>query len=120
VHHRAVVFVVSDFADADYERALKVAARRHDVIGIEIVDPWESDLPKGGLLLLQDAETGERRWADFGDSRVRAAFADASSAARDGRRAAFRRARLDRVEISSSRPAHLPLARLFRRREGRT
>lgn len=120
VRRRAVVFVVSDFADAGYERALRIAARRHDVVGLEIVDPGEAELPGGGLLLLQDAETGERRWLDWGDARVRSAYATAIADARVERRAAFRRARLDRVEIPSSRPAHVPLASLFRVRERRS
>jgi uncharacterized protein (DUF58 family) len=120
VRRRAIVFLVSDFHDSGYERALKIAAHQHDVVGIEIVDPAEAELPGTGLLLLRDAESGERRWVDAGDQRVRRALATATAAARDSRRAAFRRARLDRVEIPSSLPAHVPLARLFRLRERRS
>jgi len=120
VRRRAVVFVVSDFDDQGYERELRVVSRRHDVIGLEIVDPEASELPRAGLLLLQDAETNERRVVDASDPRVRRAFVEAVSSARDARRAAFRRARIDRAEIDASRPAHVPLARLFRLRERRT
>jgi uncharacterized protein (DUF58 family) len=120
VRRRAIVFVVSDFNDGGYERALRVAARQHDVVGIEIVDPDEGGLPTGGLLLLEDAETGERRFVDAEDAGVRRAFAAAIEDGRAERRAAFGRARLDRVEIASTQPAHVPLASLFRLRERRS
>jgi uncharacterized protein (DUF58 family) len=120
VRRRAIVFVVSDFNDDGYQRALRVASRQHDVVGIEIVDPDEGGLPRGGLLLLEDAETGERRFVDAEDAGVRRAFAEALESSRAERRVAFRRARLDRVEIASTRPAHVPLARLFRMRERRS
>jgi uncharacterized protein (DUF58 family) len=57
--HKSIVFILSDFADAGYEQALKVAAKRHDIIGIQVHDKRDVELPKIGLLQLQDAETGE-------------------------------------------------------------
>jgi uncharacterized protein (DUF58 family) len=57
--HKSIVFILSDFADAGYEQTLKIAARRHDIIGIQVFDKRDIDLPKIGLLRLQDAETGE-------------------------------------------------------------
>jgi uncharacterized protein (DUF58 family) len=55
---RSVVFVISDFVDTTYEKALRQAAARHDVIAIEIQDPRDTDLPETGPVLLRDAETG--------------------------------------------------------------
>ena len=57
--HKSIVFILSDFADAGYEQALKVAAKRHDIIGIQVHDKRDVELPKIGLVQLQDAETGE-------------------------------------------------------------
>ncbi len=57
--HKSIVFILSDFADAGYEQSLKVAARRHDIIGIQVHDKRDIELPKVGLLQLQDAETGK-------------------------------------------------------------
>jgi uncharacterized protein (DUF58 family) len=57
--HKSIVFILSDFADAGYEQTLKVAARRHDIIGIQVHDKRDIELPKIGLLQLQDAETGK-------------------------------------------------------------
>lgn len=55
---RAVVFLISDFMDAGYERALRIARGRHDVIAVPLRDPWENRWPAGVRLLVEDAETG--------------------------------------------------------------
>jgi uncharacterized protein (DUF58 family) len=55
---RAVVFLVSDFLDEGFERPLRIAARRHDLVGACVGDPWERALPSGARLLLEDAESG--------------------------------------------------------------
>ncbi len=54
---KAVVFILSDFLDSQYEQALKIAARRHDIIAIPISDPWEHRLPAGIQLLMEDGES---------------------------------------------------------------
>ena len=57
--HKSIVFILSDFADAGYEQTLKMASRRHDIIGIQVYDRRDKDLPKIGLVQVRDAETGE-------------------------------------------------------------
>jgi uncharacterized protein (DUF58 family) len=65
---RGLVFVISDFiGDVDWEPALTRLSQRHEVITIRIVDPMELDLPDLGLVLVEDAETGEQLFADTGD-----------------------------------------------------
>lgn len=56
--HKSIIFILSDFADAGYEHSLKVAAKRHDIIGIQVHDKSDIALPGTGLLQVQDAETG--------------------------------------------------------------
>ncbi len=68
---KSIAFILSDFLDANYEDALRVAGKKHDVIGIKIYDPMDRKLPDAGLLQVQDAETGATRWVDSGDSHVR-------------------------------------------------
>ncbi|NOZ01127.1 MAG: DUF58 domain-containing protein [Deltaproteobacteria bacterium] len=55
---RAAIFVVSDFEVPDFERELRVTAKRHDVHALYVRDPVEDRLPEGGIIPLQDAETG--------------------------------------------------------------
>jgi uncharacterized protein (DUF58 family) len=56
---KAIVFILSDFMDDAYENALKIVARKHDVTGIRIFDKREMEMPKIGMVPMQDAETGE-------------------------------------------------------------
>lgn len=60
VTRRAVVFLISDFLDENYSRPLAVAARRHDLVAIPVVDPGEDDLADVGIVTLEDPETGEQ------------------------------------------------------------
>ena len=65
---RSLVFVISDFiGDVDWEPALTRLSQRHEVVTIRVVDPMELDLPDLGLVLVEDAETGEQLLADTGD-----------------------------------------------------
>ena len=65
---RSLVFVISDFiGDVDWEPALTRLSHRHEVVAIRVVDPMELDLPDLGLVLVEDAETGEQLLADTSD-----------------------------------------------------
>jgi uncharacterized protein (DUF58 family) len=65
---RSLIFVISDFiGDVDWEPALTRLAHWHEVVAIRVVDPIEVDLPDLGLILIEDAETGEQLFADTGD-----------------------------------------------------
>jgi len=112
---RAVVIIVSDFLDLNFERTLRRLNRRHDVIAISIVDPREERFPASGLARVVDAETGEPRLIDLSRSDV-------------GRRAAqrteviarrFRAANVDHLAISTVVPYDRALLRFFRERVAR-
>lgn len=69
---RTITFVLSDFLDTtDYSRPLLVAARKHDLIGLQLYDRWMAELPNVGLLKLTDAETGHEQVVDTSSSKVR-------------------------------------------------
>jgi len=67
---RTITFILSDFISAPYEAPLQLAARRHDVVGIQVYDRADRELPKAGLLQIVDSETGALRWIDSSDKRV--------------------------------------------------
>jgi uncharacterized protein (DUF58 family) len=75
VKKRSICFIISDFLSMEYEQALRVAARRHDVIGVNIIDPREENLPDVGLIRAQDAESGAIRWIDTSSQRLREEYA---------------------------------------------
>jgi uncharacterized protein (DUF58 family) len=71
---KSIAFVLSDFLDANYEDALRIAGKKHDVIGIKIYDKMDMELPKAGLLQVLDAETGQTKWIDSGNAFVRQSY----------------------------------------------
>jgi uncharacterized protein (DUF58 family) len=71
IRQSSIAFVLSDFIDANYEDALRVAGKKHDLIGIRIYDQMDQALPDAGLMQLMDAETGLTQWVDTGSAFVR-------------------------------------------------
>src|SRR4249919_375867 len=68
---KSIAFILSDFLDANYEDALRIAGKKHDVIGIKLYDKMDELLPDAGLLQVQDAENGATKWVDSSNSFVR-------------------------------------------------
>ena len=119
ISRRAVVFVVSDFLAAGHERALAVAARRHDLVAIRIGDRREAELPDIGFVDFEDAESGERVTVNLSDQVFRHTFAADAQAAGEARTQLFRRTGVDVVEVSADRPYIERLMRFFRERARR-
>ncbi|HET9429821.1 MAG TPA: DUF58 domain-containing protein [Chitinophagaceae bacterium] len=71
---KSIAFILSDFVDANYEDALRVAGKKHDIVGIKLYDPMDMKLPDAGLIQVEDAETGETKWVDTGNSFVRHSY----------------------------------------------
>lgn len=118
----AVVFVVSDFMDSNFDKALRITARRHDVVAVSIADKREQELPNVGRILLEDAETGELVEVNTGSAKVRQKFADDARRACEDRRERLTRAGLDLIELETGVSYTLPLKRFFEtriRRAGR-
>ncbi|MCK2213410.1 DUF58 domain-containing protein [Actinomadura sp. ATCC 31491] len=85
---RALVVVVSDFiGDGDWERSLQRLARRHEVVALRVVDAADDTLPEAGLIVVEDAETGEQLVVDSADPLLRVRLREAVDA-RDARLAA--------------------------------
>jgi uncharacterized protein (DUF58 family) len=110
---RAVAFLISDFLApvADYERVLRVAARRHDLVPVTVTDPLEEALPPVGLVELEDPETGEVAVFDTSGPEAEA-FAEDSRRARQARESLWRRLNLDAISLRTDRP-YLPALTSF-------
>jgi uncharacterized protein (DUF58 family) len=116
---KSVVFVISDFMARDYEKELRVTARRHDVICCPVSDPRESELPAVGLLEVQDPETGALLLLDTDSKGVREAFH--AQAAKEGTalREMFKKMKVDTITLSTERPFADDVRKLFRKRQVR-
>lgn len=75
IKKKSILFVLSDFDAKNYDHAMRIAAKKHDLTGIRIVDRAEVELPKLGLVPMLDPETNTIQWVDTSDSKVRSAHA---------------------------------------------
>ncbi|MBN8708595.1 MAG: hypothetical protein BGO12_18525 [Verrucomicrobia bacterium 61-8] len=112
----AVVFVISDFLDEGFEKALRVTNQRHDVIAVSIFDRREVELPDVGVISLEDAETGDWMEVDTSDVRLREAFQKRALSERAARRRVLERTGLDIIELETGKPFQLALKSFFDRR----
>jgi len=119
VTKRSVVFLVSDFLDAGYERTLRIVNRKHDLVAISVHDPREETLPDVGIVAVVDAETGQPAMIDTGSARVRQAFAAHAARARSAGREIVKRAGVDLLEVSTGTDYDRSLVSFFRERARR-
>jgi hypothetical protein len=116
---KSVAFLISDFFAGGFERALALAAAKHDVIPVMIVDPRDDELPDVGMASFQDLETGEEVLVDTSSRRVRDNYRDTMRAFRAERERLFKRLALDAVVVRTPDSVVGPLRKLFERRARR-
>ncbi|PQO39395.1 DUF58 domain-containing protein [Blastopirellula marina] len=116
---RSIAFVISDFQDANYEQALKVARRKHDIIPIVVSDRREYELPNVGLLDLVDSETGQVVVVDTSSRHQRQRYAQRAEALANQRDQLFKRLRMDPIHVRTGEDFVDPLRKFFSQRECR-
>ncbi|MEO8841353.1 MAG: DUF58 domain-containing protein [Kofleriaceae bacterium] len=112
---RSVVFFVSDFLSTGWERAMRIASQRHEIVPVVVGDPMETTLPNVGLLVLEDLETGAVIEVDTSRGMRRDFEAQALRAAEE-RDQALRRLNLDVVTVATDQPYIDALIAFFRAR----
>jgi len=116
---RSVAFLLSDFFTSGYDRALSLAAARHDIIPVMLVDPRDEELPNVGLGTFEDFETGESVIVDTSSPQVRAHYAKQMRGLRDEQVRLFTKLGLDHCIVRTDQPYIKPLRELFARRASR-
>jgi uncharacterized protein (DUF58 family) len=102
IHRRSLIFLVSDFISAPgWDKPLLQLAQRHELIGVRLQDPLEAELPDLGLLVFQDAETGEQVFVDTHDGHFRKRFMAAAEKREAAVRSTLREAGVDALELST-------------------
>jgi uncharacterized protein (DUF58 family) len=89
---KSIAFILSDFIDTGYEDALRVAGNKHDMVGIKIYDKMDMQLPRLGMLRIQDVETGRQKWIDTNSKLVRYHYEQEFFRVTDFSNAAFKKA----------------------------
>jgi uncharacterized protein (DUF58 family) len=116
---KTICFVVSDFLDEDFERALRTANRKHDVVAVLVTDPRELEMPSIGLVALRDAETGDSRLYDTGSDAFRGAVQRQAAERVASLERRLRSSGIDFIHIDASASVVDPLVHFFRMRERR-
>jgi len=119
VTRRSVVFLISDFQTATFERQLSVTARRHDLVAITVLDPRERDLPDIGMVTLEDAETGEQIQVNTSSRSTRDAYAHLADKRRADLEKVLVRYGIDSIELQTDSDYIPALRTFFRVRERR-
>ncbi len=120
LHRRSLVFVVSDFISAPgWERTLGLLSQRHEVLAVRLWDPREMELPDVGLIVMEDAETGEQLYVDTHDGKFRRRFEQAAQRRQEALEAAFRRAQVDVLSLSTEEDLVRSLVRFATQRKER-
>ncbi len=116
IKKRSIAFVMSDFIDNGYQDALKLASKRHDVVGIQITDKRENELPKMGWAHFVNPETGEKEWVNTASSKVRKEYQKQAETFMEDTRNYFRAAGISHCVVETNEDYMLPLMKLFKRR----
>jgi uncharacterized protein (DUF58 family) len=120
IKRRSLVIVVSDFiSDPGWERPLLLLGQRHEVIAIRLSDPREHELPDAGLIVVEDAETGELLSVDTSDPEFRRRFNEAAKVRDVDVESAARRARVDLHTVSTEDDLVTSLVRIIELRRRR-
>jgi len=112
VTRRAVVFFISDFQAPEFSRTLAVSGRRHDFIAIHIRDERERVLPNIGIIILEDAETGEQIEINTSDRATRGRFTDLANEHETDLTRTLRRNNIDAIALQTGKD-YLPALRSF-------
>ncbi len=113
---KAIVFLISDFFTTDYERALRLTASKHDLIAVRIRDERENVLSDSGVLVFEDAETGEIRYIDTSSRAVRKRYWQYRQKHQQELTNLFRRSGVDEILLNTGKPYEDELVRFFQKR----
>lgn len=119
IKKRCTAFIISDFMDRDFDNALKIASRKHDLVALRIYDKREIELPDMGLIKVYNKETGNKMWIDSGNSRTRDNYNKWWREHDKYLNTLFLKSGVDSATFSTDQDYVRPLVNLFKRREAR-
>jgi uncharacterized protein (DUF58 family) len=103
IKKRSLIFVISDFISVPgWEAPLSLLNQRHEVIAVRLQDPAEANLPDVGIMVMEDAETGEQLYVDTHDKKFRERFELAMQQREDALKQSFKRTGVDMLSISTA------------------
>lgn len=114
---RCTTFLISDFIDTNnYASALTIANRKHDIVALQVYDQRETELPKIGLMKVQDAETGHEQWIDTSSRKVRDLYRNWWNRRQGEMLNTFKKSRVDSISVRTDEDYVRALIALFKMR----
>lgn len=118
IKRRSLIFIISDFiSEPGWERPLSLLNRRHEVLAIRLWDPREVELPDVGMIMMEDAETGEQLFVDTHDPKFRKRFSEVAQRREDELKTAFKRAGVDALSLSTEEDMVRAIVRFAKQRQ---
>lgn len=119
IKKRCTAFIISDFMDKDFDNALKIASRKHDIAALRVYDKREKELPKMGLIKVFNKESNNKMWVDSSSQKVRYNYKKWWAEHENYLNMLFLKSGVDAAHFSTDEDYVNPLVNLFRRREAR-
>lgn len=116
IKKRCTAFLISDFMDDSFEKSLRIANHKHDLVALHIYDWREAVLPDVGMMLVVDAETGQQQWIDTSDATLRKHYANKWKQRTDELQNIFTKAGVDNVMVRTDEDFVKQLLKLFKQR----
>jgi uncharacterized protein (DUF58 family) len=116
IKKRSTAFIISDFIDKDFSKSLLIANRKHDMVGLQVYDKREAELPSVGLIKVKDAESGEDMWIDTSDKKLRMAYGQNWKEKQERLKQTFNQCGVNYESIATDEDFVKALMNLFRRR----
>lgn len=116
IKKKAILFLLSDFIDQDFQQSLKIAAQKHDLIAVRISDYREKKIPSKGMFILKDPETDEEFFVDFSSKKTRLAFLEDYHDKEQKLLNTFKKYEVDYIDIDSEKDYEKPLFDFFIKR----
>ena len=115
-YRKTVAFLISDFIDTGYEKSLRIANKKHDLIGIRIIDPREIELPDVGILSITDAETNEQILIDTHDQNFHSMLKEKIDKKNKYKTQMFKSIDVDLIDVYTHESYIIPLVSFFKAR----
>jgi len=116
IKKRCTAFVLSDFVNSDCEQALRIAANKHDVVALQIMDKGDMLLPDLGLVQIYDPETGKKSVTDTSNFRIQQEYAHWWHAQQKKNMEVFKKSGVDVAQLYTDKDYVKALSELFHRR----
>ncbi len=120
IKKRATAFLISDFMDDGFEKAVQIANHKHDLIAIRVTDRHETNMPNVGMVRMLDAETGKQMWVDTGSAAIRRQLSRWANNKGRELDTLFSKLGVDMVKVYTGEDYVKPLMNMFRKREARS